>query len=140
MWSWGQHGEILILFFFIVLVVINSSLGALGQVMPVIDDEIMICVSQALLTMASPEEALRALAVMHNYAPEEYKVVFLGEGNISISLLVLNLSAKPLNPDNNATILFSVQECCWSLRLVQFSSKAIRLLGAVIKICKKSSA
>jgi len=23
--------------------------------------------------MASPEEALRALAVMHNYAPEEYK-------------------------------------------------------------------
>merc|ERR1712107_130861 len=29
--------------------------------------------SMALLTMASPEEALRALAVMHNYAPEEYK-------------------------------------------------------------------
>ena len=31
-------------------------------------------VAKALLTMASPEEALRALAVMHNYAPEEYKV------------------------------------------------------------------
>ena len=31
-------------------------------------------VTKALLTMASPEEALRALAVMHNYAPEEYKV------------------------------------------------------------------
>ena len=42
---------------------------------------------QALLTMASPEEALRALAVMHNYAPEEYKVC-LGEGNISFSLSV----------------------------------------------------
>ena len=37
--------------------------------------------------MASPEEALRALAVMHNYAPEEYKVG-LGEGYISISLSV----------------------------------------------------
>merc|ERR1712013_532549 len=29
--------------------------------------------SMALLIMASPEEALRALAVMHIYAPEEYK-------------------------------------------------------------------
>ena len=30
--------------------------------------------SMALLTMANPEEALQALAVMHNYAPEQYKV------------------------------------------------------------------
>merc|ERR1712013_5395 len=29
--------------------------------------------NMALLTMASPDEALLALAVMHNYAPEEYK-------------------------------------------------------------------
>ena len=69
--SWGQHGEIL--FFF--------GKGMLVQ-------HNLCNVSQALLTMASPEEALRALAVMHNYAPEEYKVC-LGEGNISISLSVL---------------------------------------------------
>eukprot|EP00090_Calanus_glacialis_P013006 TRINITY_DN21628_c0_g1_i10.p1 TRINITY_DN21628_c0_g1~~TRINITY_DN21628_c0_g1_i10.p1 ORF type:complete len:239 (-),score=93.01 TRINITY_DN21628_c0_g1_i10:81-797(-) len=29
--------------------------------------------TMALLTMASPDEALLALAVMHNYAPEQYK-------------------------------------------------------------------
>lgn len=29
--------------------------------------------NMALLTMTNPEEALRALAVMHNYAPEDYK-------------------------------------------------------------------
>jgi len=29
--------------------------------------------TMALLTMASPDEALMALAVMHNYAPEQYK-------------------------------------------------------------------
>jgi len=29
--------------------------------------------NMALLTMASPDEALMALAMMHNYAPEEYK-------------------------------------------------------------------
>ena len=78
--------------------------------------------------MASPEEALRALAVMHNYAPEEYKVC-LGEGNISISLSVLILS---FIPGNIVTFLnkffkhfFSVQECCWSVRLVQLGQEAI---------------
>ena len=30
--------------------------------------------TMALLTMASPDEAMMGLAVMHNYAPEQYKV------------------------------------------------------------------
>ena len=37
--------------------------------------------SQALLTLPDPEEALRALAVMHNYAPEGYKVSFSRQHN-----------------------------------------------------------
>ena len=79
MWSWGQHGEI---FFSLAGRPRWSTMFA----------SMFQCPStqyafQALLTMASPEEALRALAVMHNYAPEEYKVC-LGEGNISISLSV----------------------------------------------------
>lgn len=39
-------------------------------------------IAKALLTMASPEEALRALAVMHNYAPEEYKVPNTSESSV----------------------------------------------------------
>ena len=79
--------------------------------------------------MASPEEALRALAVMHNYAPEEYKVC-LGEGNISITLSVLILSHTSenifiLHCNSEISFIFSVQECCGSLRLLQFSPKAI---------------
>ena len=65
-----------------------AAVAATSQAMVLVDIHI---ISQALLTMTSPEEALRALAVMHNYAPEEYKVC-LGEGNISVSLSVLILS------------------------------------------------
>ena len=80
------------------------------------------CVSQALLTMASPEEALRALAVMHNYAPEEYKVG-LGEGNITISLSVLKLSFMPL------TIMLSIMKYSFfsSRMLLVFASRSVQL-------------
>ena len=79
------------------------------------------CVSQALLTMASPEEALRALAVMHNYAPEEYKVG-LGEGNITISLSVLKLSFMP------STIMLSIMKFSLfsSRMLLVFASHSVQ--------------
>lgn len=46
--------------------------------------------NQALLTMAGPEEALMALAVMHNYAPEEYK--FKNAAGLCVSF-----SSRPKN-------------------------------------------
>ena len=66
-------------------------------------------ITKALLTMASPEEALRALAVMHNYAPEEYKV----------PQYLCKFCSQPI-----IIQFFPVQKCCWPLRFLQFSPKA----------------
>ena len=65
--------------------------------------------AKALLTMASPEEALRALAVMHNYAPEEYKVSQCLWKFCWQSIIVK---------------FFPVQKCCRPLRFLQLSPKA----------------
>lgn len=46
--------------------------------------------NQALLTMTGPEESLMALAVMHNYAPEDYK--FKNTAGLCVSF-----SSRPLN-------------------------------------------
>jgi len=46
--------------------------------------------NQALLTMAGPDEALMALSMMHNYAPDEYK--FPNKAGLCVSF-----SARPIN-------------------------------------------
>jgi hypothetical protein len=51
--------------------------------------------TMALLTLSNPEEALRALAVMHNYAPEEYKVTLTTKSSrLKSTFVTLDLLAS----------------------------------------------
>ena len=59
--------------------------------------------------ISSPDEALMALAIMHNYAPEEYKVSNCIEPKYTIKLFNL-----------------SVQECGWAVRLLQWKKVIIQ--------------
>ena len=78
-------------------------------------------IAKALLTMASPEEALRALAVMHNYAPEEYKVprpqcqILFKINNCSIlssSKMLLAFAFPSVQPESsNKTPKYCTRHC-----------------------------
>ena len=74
-------------------------------------------ITKALLTMASPEEALRALAVMHNYAPEEYKVpqILFTTNNrpiLSSSKMLLAFAFPSVQPESsNKTPKYCTRHC-----------------------------
>ena len=74
--------------------------------------------------MSNPEEALRALAVMHNYAPEDYKVTYeVHTLNYSNFLCLHHLSSFSLHK-----FCSPVQECCWPLCVLQLRQEASRCL------------